>query len=300
MISWCDIVLKEEQRCPLPGMISESEQKLLYWLAEQFYKGLGEIVELGCFLGTSNFMLAGGLRTNPRPIEKLGRIHTYDLFLHDRPAFNPWMEKIGVPFGGSFQQAFERCIAPHRDLVTLYPGDVLKRGWAGRPIEILFVDIARTWELNQHVVSTFFRSLMPQGSMVIQQDYFYPLTPWIAITMEYFRDYFEAVQQAETSLVFVLQRPLPESLLATPIAGLPAEEKEALMDRQIARMQGNVTPMLELGKVRLLYDTRGKEAAQDLLNDIAVRYKDASWLTARIAGFMGEIEDSLVEYKVAA
>ena len=50
--------------CETPGMITEEETKYYYWLG-QFFKGIGEAVELGCWLGRSTFFILGGLQRSP-------------------------------------------------------------------------------------------------------------------------------------------------------------------------------------------------------------------------------------------
>ncbi len=50
---------------PLPkvsSLISEREQRYLYWLTSKAYSGQGAVVELGSFLGSSAMHLGAGLR----------------------------------------------------------------------------------------------------------------------------------------------------------------------------------------------------------------------------------------------
>ena len=49
---------------------------------------------------------------------------------------------------------------------------------------MLFVDIAKTWALNDVVIEQFFPRLIPGRSVVVQQDYAFAFRPWVAITME--------------------------------------------------------------------------------------------------------------------
>ena len=99
------------------------------------------------------------------------------------------------------------------DLLEVHEGDLAASGWDGRPIELLFVDIAKTWSLNDVVVSEFFPCLIPDRSVIVQQDYAFAFQPWMAITMEYLSEYFEPVAFAEyNSVVFLCRRQVPREL----------------------------------------------------------------------------------------
>lgn len=54
----------------------------------------------------------------------------------------------------------------------------------------MFVDLSKSWEINDSVVMKFFPCLR-RGSCVIQQDYMFFRNPWVAHTMYLLRDLFE-------------------------------------------------------------------------------------------------------------
>jgi hypothetical protein len=70
--------------------------------------------------------------------------------------------------GMSITSLYERHIAPIRDLVQIYHGDLLGFHWAADPISTLFVDIAKSWQVKDHVVEQFFPSLLPDAVLVQQ------------------------------------------------------------------------------------------------------------------------------------
>src|SRR5690606_26411107 len=73
---------------------------------------------------------------------------------------------------------------------TVHEGDLAAFPWdPGTPIEILFIDLAKSWQTNDVLLHQFFPRLRP-GAYVIQQDYHWPHTPWISITMEWLRSSF--------------------------------------------------------------------------------------------------------------
>ena len=50
-------------------------------------------------------------------------------------------------------------------------GNLLALDWTGGPIEILFIDLAKSWDLNRWVLTKTFPRLIPGHSVVIQQDW---------------------------------------------------------------------------------------------------------------------------------
>ena len=64
----------------LHGMITPSERAYLYWYGKHIFSGKGDIVDLGCWLGSTTLSLAMGLENNKRA--RFNRlIHSYDEFV---------------------------------------------------------------------------------------------------------------------------------------------------------------------------------------------------------------------------
>ena len=134
--------LPEELR-QVKTMLSAQELNLLYSLARHSYTGRGEIVDGGAFLGGSTLALACGLRDNSQVDDKSFRIHSYDYFVADRfvAQFIP-----GFPEGKSTRPYFDGVIAPVASHVAVHEGDLTTFPWpARRAIEILFIDVAKSW-----------------------------------------------------------------------------------------------------------------------------------------------------------
>jgi hypothetical protein len=167
-------------------MLSAQELELLYTLARDRYTGRGEIVDGGAFLGGSTLALGSGLRDNPGAFSKQGRIHSYDLFVSD-VFVTRFIE--GYPEGTSTRPYYDSVIADVVSHVTVHEGNITTMPWpSDRSIEIFFIDVAKSWDINDFLLHQFFPRLMP-GSTVIQQDYHWPHTPWISITMELLADH---------------------------------------------------------------------------------------------------------------
>ena len=49
----------------------------------------------------------------------------------------------------------EHRLGARRSMVRIHEGDVLDEAWDGGPIELLFVDIAKTWDIWRHLRPAF-------------------------------------------------------------------------------------------------------------------------------------------------
>ena len=223
-------------------MLMRIEQQLLFGLARDYFCNAGDIVDAGCFLGGSTLALAHGLLGNPNWLRnrRYRVIHSYDLFVVE-----PWT--IGVyfppetPLGTGFEPAYRENIAEVAHLVDVRAGDITASGPPAEPVEILFVDCAKHWVVNDYIVRAFFPLLVSGRSLVIQQDYLYPIyTGWLPVTMEYFSEYFEIVDHTElNSVVFRYRKRIPDVLLQQNlIQNMSTAEMRRLADAAIARFPG--------------------------------------------------------------
>jgi hypothetical protein len=263
-------------------MIQPIEKQMLFWAARDHYLGLGEIVELGTFLGTSTECLCKGLQENQQVKTKAERVHCYDLFTRSEyvsASYAPWLDRHKISVGGSFLPVVEHNLAAYRQQLVINPGDVMRQAWLGRPIEVLFVDMAVSWTLSDQVVRRFFPALMPGRSLVIHQDYLFQLAPWLAITMEYFADYFGTVGNADCSMVFQLLRPIPDDLMQRGTEALLPQHKLALNERATQRYGGVATvcgAIVALQRAALLATLGDAAGAERLAREILASNRDAT------------------------
>jgi len=247
MPEWRSVALSEQIR-HTQTMLLQTEQQMLYVLARDYFKNFGVIVDGGCFLGGSTLALAEGLRANKAYAKAPSGavIHSYDLFVVE-----PWT--IGVyfpdttPLGTSFETKFRQNIARVADLVSVHAGDVTMAPVPDRPIEILFIDLAKHWTVSDYVVRTFFPKLVAGHSLVIQQDYLYHTwTGWLPVTMEFFSEYFEIVDHTEdNSVVFFYKKQIPEHMLERDvIQSMTRTEIRNLSNLAIARFSGHQREVL--------------------------------------------------------
>jgi hypothetical protein len=252
----------------LGGMLSEDERKCLYYLAREYYTGSGCVVDAGSFAGASAHCVALGLRDNPKASSfKQPAIHCFDRFLLDSDFMREFLhQSCGVlkPLNTTFFDVFQKNTAPIADMIEVHPGDFMKMVWPGDAIEILFVDICKTAELNSHVLREFFSALQPGRSIVIQQDYHHPYLPWIHISMEFLADYFEPLEVAVgDSRLFALVKPIPGPVLEQCAAyAFSFDEQLGLMERAIDRVRAEDRACVSLAKVILLWQNGKKTEAR--------------------------------------
>jgi hypothetical protein len=212
------------------SMMRPPERDILFSIAKHYYKDKGDIIDAGLYLGASTFCFVEGLRQNPA--YKGRRVRAYE-----RAIVNPAMvrdpavaAKIG-PVNSDYSGYLRSLLAPIAAFVDLEVGDILEKRYKGT-VEILFLDILKTRRVFQHCNDLFMGSLIPGHSIVIQQDYYWHLDWYINAYMELLADYFEIVDSAVTSCVFLNTKPIPEQFYkADPLRGLRGPGIVRLLER---------------------------------------------------------------------
>ncbi len=197
-------------------MLGLDERRLLYHLARDAYTGEGAVVELGAFCGASTCCLAAGLRDNPLAAGRW--VDSFDNFIASEPYLVDFLrtqfrETVGL--GKSFEAIYRRSVAPFADRVRVHKGNLLDQTWpADDPIEILFVDVAKTLALSGKVLTEFFTRLIPGKSVVIQQDFYHPTAFYLPVVMDFLADYFTIIEPGrDWSVVFKLETAIPQEKL---------------------------------------------------------------------------------------
>lgn len=198
------------------GMLGLEERKLLYQLARYTYTGEGAVVELGAFCGASTCCLAAGMKDNPRAAGR--HVDSYDCFIASEPYLVEFIRRqFGevLELGQSFDAIFRRATAEFADRIQVHAGDLLGQSWpSGVPIEILFVDVAKTLALSGKVLTEFVAHLTPGKSIVIHQDFYHPTAFYLPVVMDFLMDHFTIIEAGrDWSVVFRLETPIPQGKL---------------------------------------------------------------------------------------
>jgi hypothetical protein len=215
----------------LLGMTTLQEQHYLENYAKNIFSGKGEIVDLGCWLGSTTIPLVKGFIQNPNEKAKSRRIHSFDLF-----RWEEYMEECvrGTSVEGRFHQGdsfleeFLERIRPWSNLVKVYASDLHQISWTGKEIELLLIDAMKSWELSNDILQKFFPSMIPGTSYLFQQDFAHYYTSWIHPIHYRLREYFSLVFPIPNSYGFVFQylKPIPEDLLTAQYDASSFSENE--------------------------------------------------------------------------
>ncbi len=203
----------------IAGCLSPIERDFTYHYVKNNYTGRGEIVDLGCFLGSSTYAQAMGLQSNTIVYDKSKRIHAFDLF-----EWQAWMESevtgssLARTFsvGQSFQQAFADQMGDLHKFIETTKADLSREKWESqKPIEYLFVDAMKNWNLCSAITRNFYRYLVPGLSVVHHQDFAWAGVHWIHLTMFRLKNYFEPIEHGDlgASQLFEFVKEIPDDLL---------------------------------------------------------------------------------------
>jgi hypothetical protein len=253
------------------GMVGPEERRCYYWLANKWLSGKGCIVDAGAFVGASTLCFAAGAAAQDRrSFRGEPLIHAYDYFKVVDEYVGEAISRDFRPIaqGESYLDVFAAQTGAYMDLIRAYPGDFLGHRWAGTPIEILFIDIAKTSELCAHAVQEFFPSLIPQQSIIVHQDYFHCWHPYIHVGMEFLDDELELVDEHVPfqSRVWRLTKAIPvDKIERLARYDFTKSERLALLDRLIEKSSDLSRPMNEAVRAWQRYlDGDRERAAADI------------------------------------
>lgn len=218
----------------VPSMISIEEQRYLYWLGESVWTGRGDVVEIGSWLGGSTLCLASGMRASGYDGAK--RMKVFDNFI-----WREFMsERAPLPLkpGASFQSFFLSNVSEYDDIVDAYrralPDEVISGDHQAAshrfveedqvplfervgtdPVELLFIDGAKSWRGMLFLLKTLREGLLKDVSYLICQDYKYWESYWVPVMMCRLSEYVEPVHDVfnGATVTFRVGREIPASLL---------------------------------------------------------------------------------------
>jgi len=261
----------------VPSMMSPFEKRFLYGLARDYYKGEGVIIDGGIFLGASTRCFGDGLRENPN-LARARSVKDKPIISFEKGSTNPGMipffQRHGVPISPQLHDSFlpvvQDYLGPVEDIVDLRVGDIMETAEdLDFPIEICFLDVLKLPEICSYCFQKFFPRLIPGLSIVIQQDYFYELLPYIKTHQEFLRDHFTFIGEIGSTAAYLCTSAIPAEKLEALRAGLPYEEQLRLSS---IAMQRTIDParrfMMALSKLRLIEKAEGRAEALSYLRMI--------------------------------
>ncbi len=267
---WLALDVEVHEAHSIPSLMSPEESLYLHWIAREYYEGVGEIFDGGPLLGGSTCAFSSGLALNSRVEHKSKRIHSYDLFLYAEYYMAQLFTGADLQDGESFLPLFLKNTMQFKDYIDFHAGDILTMDWTGDPLEIAFIDLAKSREINDHLVKQLFGVLIPGRSIVAHQDYFHFYCYWIHLTMEYLKDYFRIVESPYGgTLSFLLEKKIPDELLEMPASEVYDKDRSLrLMEDSIARFRGLQRLKVTTAKIRLLAALNEMEQAAAVAREV--------------------------------
>jgi hypothetical protein len=269
------------------GMIGPEERRCYFWLGKNWLSGRGCIVDAGAFVGASTLCFAAGAAARGRR-DFSGRtlVHAYDYFkvVDEYVGEAITRDFHPIAMGESYLDIFEVQTKSCADMIRAYPGDFLEQRWGSEPIEILFIDIAKTSELCAHAIREFFPHLIVERSVLVHQDYYHCWHPYIHIGMEFLDDEFELADEhvPHQSRVWRLQRPIPqEKIDRLARYDLTKDERMGLFRRLIEKSSPGARPMNEVARLWQMCLDGDYDVARDdlkrLREDYAIDWRRDLW-----------------------
>ena len=258
-------------------MTSRSEQAYLRHYGKDVYTGVGEVVDLGCFLGSLTLPLAEGLASNANFAGTGRKVRAYDTF---RWITAMEMAVAGTALAGRFNvddrflDAFRSNVFPFESFIEAREGDLTLAKWSGEPIEFLVVDAMKSWELANAILREFYFALEVGKSLVMHQDFAHFYTPWIHLLHWRFRDHFLVEHEVPRagSLVFRYVNELSSEQLNKDysFADFPDDEIDEAFDFSLSIVSDAKRPNIYSAKIMAYFHQDRLDDAQACL-DLAIR-----------------------------
>jgi hypothetical protein len=288
------------------SMMTKRELFLLHWLAANYFKGEGIIVDAGVFLGGSTNAFATGLLRNTRKLRAGPVIQSYDIARWvssmDKYLEIPAVKKIfcgtHIGAGDDFENILQNLLAQHRNLVDLRIGDIVETAHTEHFVELAFYDCLKDARRDLAVFNAFAPHYIPGHTLIIQQDYFYEGAAVHKIRQEFYSEYFQWVGRVDSTAVFQLQIPLPrEAFMNDQIHDLSVDQRVSLL-RQAARRADREKERLlvDLSLLEHLIEIKAKEAALIVATELEqqIGLADTSAVTRRPAQVFARLKRQML------
>lgn len=251
----------------LPGMINDSERQLYYHIVKHCLSDAGQIVDAGCFLGASSRIFGEGLSAKGAASEI--RIHSYDLFKNTNTAYDKFLQPA-PPRNSDLLPYFMQNIRPVADRINIYPQNFLDTKWTGGPIELCFVDIAKSPTLNAHVYASFSDSWIPGYTYYLQQDFVHLEAPWVQYVIGFLSDHFVFLHVEPPTLCMGITSPIPPEKIERIIADNFTPIEKARYALSLTEFFGDIETLcaIQLIGARLLAEAGKKKDAVELVADL--------------------------------
>lgn len=228
---------------------------------------------------------------------RAGHILAYDHFLAEPMGIKFIREKYEKDLkpGDNFRSIFDEQLSAYGDMVEVRESNIFEEKWPDSiPIDVLFVDIAKTAKLNAHVMKTFYPALQV-GSFLIHQEFFWWLNPMVPVTTLLLKDHFEVFAKAPPSGAFVVTKPVTrESVEAAIDAFYDPSVSLPLMDEAISMAPAdNALAQLTCSKARLISELVSEGEARSYLESVEGDFQHLPWFPELVNRVMPALQKSI-------
>jgi hypothetical protein len=221
----------------IPSECSPSERRYLYNFFRHIWSGVGQVVEIGPFLGGSSRAIALGMIDNPR-ISSDSRLITFDRFGHyyGAEALKSFLQPVvktglvsekqleDMGANVNFFEIYKTIHANSPYAHILLPIDQcvpdskeqLEKGGQflnfsdGTTSDAVFIDGCKSWFGTKYFMRKALAISRP-GTWFLFQDYGWYTCFWLSSFMYFFREYFELFSNVDFTYTFRLKSLIPAS-----------------------------------------------------------------------------------------
>ncbi len=272
----------------VPSMMDAEENMMLFEITRKFPRKIEHIVDGGAFLGASTVCFGQALSWREKNTdESYGReaIYSYDLFETTDYVRHFVEVNLSRKASNDPDYLFREYIHNVGEFIrytSLIKGDVRNFPWKeDKQIDILFLVFLKTEDINEFAITNFFPHLIAQESIVIQQDYFHELVPWIPLTMELMSDHFEHLTTCCSSALFKVIKPITSATsvqMADEVRSLSTSDKITIFDKIQTRFaEPGRLAMLELSKIRAVLADGDIDRARHIADALPADYLALKW-----------------------
>lgn len=245
------------------GMTTYIEQDYYRKAAEDVCEIAGEIVDLGCWLGSTTLSLLHGCESSEQ---------TQNVWAFDNFTWESYMDGMNIHkqktkkynVGDSFKQEFIDRVGTRISRINLCEVDLNKYKWNGGKVKLLLVDAMKTVGLMSNIAASFYPSLVP-GSILIHQDYKHWYSSWIHCLQYAFRDHFDVEHETSdgSTVSFKLTKPIHDYDLdlATRFHSLLDSDIEDAFEWSKSIVSEAARPQIDLAHIMAYVHTNNEKAA---------------------------------------
>jgi hypothetical protein len=273
-------ILGEEKKIEGPfkdliGMVDNEVRNYCFLYGKEIYTGEGALVDLGSWLGSSVIPLASGLAENK--LAFASQIHAFDAFI--------WYENMTISArdtllknkykaGQSFVNEFQKQTEQYSSKIIVHEGNLNIATWSGEPIEYIFIDAMKDWEIARRVLQVFYPCLIAGKSIIVHEDFCHHYTSWIHLIQFRLREYFEPLQviPESTAVVFKNIKTLPsiKELIPEKFESFTEHDIESAFDYSLSLVTDQYKPAIIAAKVMAYRHIGDYNLAKKTINKVSL------------------------------